>query len=78
MTEWISVKDRLPELPPNRNHVCRIVITWRRGERRATVMLYERTLVRGKAVTRWKYAWDRVADFEPDYWVSLPEPPEGE
>lgn len=75
---WISVKDRLPELPTNGNYVSRMFLTCRNGDKRATVMLYERTVVRGKTVERWKYYWDRIADFEPDFWMPLPEPPEGE
>ena len=78
MAEWISIKDRVPELPPNRNKVSRMVLAWRRGQKRATVMFYERTVVRGKVVERWKYHWDRIADFKPDWWMPLPEPPEGE
>ncbi len=74
---WISVKDRLPELPPNRDGVNRMVLTWRRGGKRTTVMFYERAVVRGKTVERWKTYWDRIDD-APDFWMPLPEPPEGE
>ena len=74
---WISVKDRLPELPPVRDHVSRMVLTYRSRDKRATVMFYERTVVRGKAVERWKTYWDRIDD-APDFWMPLPEPPEGE
>lgn len=72
---WVSVKDRVPELPPIRDHVSRMVLTYRSGDKRVTVMFYERTVVRGKAVERWKTYWDRIGD-APDFWMPLPEPPE--
>jgi len=74
---WVSVKDRVPELLPIRDHVSRMVLTYRSGDKRVTVMFYERTVVRGKAVERWKTYWDRIGD-APDFWMPLPEPPEGE
>ena len=75
--QWISVKDRVPELPPIRYYVSRMVLTYRSGDKRVTVMFYERTVVRGKAVERWKTYWDRIGD-APDFWMPLPEPPEEE
>ena len=41
---------------------------------------YEREVVRGKAVERWKWMWDRIYD-KPEaitHWMPLPEPPKEE
>ena len=73
--EWISVEDRLPELPDRK--WCEVmVITAQKGDNKSRVMIYERAVVRGKQVERWKYHWDRIADITPDFWMPLPEPPE--
>lgn len=72
--EWISVKDRLPELPYDR--WCSVMVnTYRKVEKRVHAMIYERAVVRGKTVERWKYCWGRIADIEPDYWMPLPDAP---
>ena len=73
--ERISAEDRLPELPDRK--WCEVmVITAQKGDNKSRVMIYERAVVRGKQVERWKYRWDRIADITPDFWMPLPEPPE--
>lgn len=75
--EWVSVEDRLPELP-NGSYCSTMVLTARKGNAKSSVMIYERTVIRGKRVERWKYHWDRIADEVPDYWMPLPAPPKKE
>lgn len=73
--EWISVKDRLPELPDQ--DWCSVMVnTAKKGNPKSRLMIYERSIIRGKRVERWKYYWDRIADELPDYWMPLPKPPE--
>lgn len=72
--EWVSVKDRLPTLP-GYDHCSVMVNTAYKNNPKSCPMIYERSVVRGKRVERWKYYWDRIADEPPDYWMPLPEPP---
>ena len=74
---WISVKDRLPELP-DFDHCDRMVITcdWK-GH--VAPMYWERRTIRGKSIERWRYHFDRVYDcFGITHWMPLPEPPKEE
>ena len=72
--EWISVNERLPELPDQ--DWCSVMVnTAQKGNIKSRPMIYERVIIRGKRVERWKYYWDRIADELPDYWMPLPEPP---
>ena len=62
--KWVSVKNKLPTLPDG--DYCHVmVITCQRGDNISLPMYYERALVRGKRVERWKYHWDRIVD--PEY-----------
>ena len=72
--EWVSVEDELPKLP-DCDKCSMMVNTARKGNPKSFPMIYERAIVRGKRVERWKYYWDRIADEPPDYWMYLPEPP---
>ena len=72
--EWVSVEGKLPELPKEKYcWVC--VLGCRKSSKRCMPMFYERTVVRGKTVERWKDYWDRIVDEPPDYWMPLPAPP---
>lgn len=73
--QWIKTADRPPKLP-NDDYCSVWVITYLVGDIGAYPMQYERAIVRGKRVERWRYHWDRLADCVPDYWMPLPEPPE--
>ena len=73
--EWVSVEERLPELP-DRDWCSIMVITAQKNNPKSRPMIYERAVVRGKRVERWKYYWDRIADELPDYWRPLPAPPD--
>lgn len=72
--EWVSVEDELPKLP-DCDKCSMMVNTARKGNPKSFPMIYERAIVRGKRVERWKYYWDRIADEPPDYWMYLPKPP---
>lgn len=75
--EWVSVEDELPKLP-DRDWCAVMVNTAQKGNPKSRPMIYERAIVRGKRVERWKYYWDRIADELPDYWMYLPKPPKKE
>lgn len=72
--EWVNVEDELPKLP-DCDKCSMMVNTARKGNPKSFPMIYERAIVRGKRVERWKYYWDRIADEPPDYWMYLPKPP---
>lgn len=73
--EWISVKDRLPELPFD-GWNSRVVICCEK-DGHVSPMYYERVAVRGKSITRWRYIWNRIYDRGAiTHWMPLPEPPE--
>lgn len=74
--EWISVKDRLPELPCG-VWASKMVIALQEGNH-VSQMIYERAVLKGKTVERWKFYWDRIADVEVTHWMPLPEPLEGD
>ena len=77
--KWVSVKNKLPTLPDG--DYCHVmVITCQRCDNISLPMYYERALVRGKRVERWKYHWDRIVDPDdiPEYWMPMPEPLESE
>ena len=74
---WVSVKDRLPELP-DFDHCDRMVITcdWK-GH--VAPMYWERITIRGKSIERWRYHFDRIYDgFGITHWMPLPEAPKEE
>lgn len=72
--QWIPCSERLPDLPKS-DWCQRTVIVCAKGHVRP--LIYEREIVRGKTVERWKWMWDRIYD-DPDsitHWMPLPEPP---
>lgn len=74
---WIPCSERVPELP-NGRRCNRAVIVCVRGH--VMPLIYERSIVRGKTVERWKWMWDRIYD-DPEsitHWMPLPEAPEVE
>ena len=74
--DWISVKDKLPELP-NDDYCWVMVLACKKTSKKSMPMFYERSIVRKQRVERWKYYWDRIAteDDIPDFWMPLPQPP---
>lgn len=74
LTRWVSVKDKLPELP-ERDWCSKMVISCDKNGHVAP-MTWERAQVRGKTIDRWKYHWDKIYDGAGiTHWMPLPEPP---
>ena len=77
--EWISVKDRLPNVNTNKSgYESKGVIVLIEGRTKSEYRIYERACNRGKTVYRWKYPWDRISDENITHWCELPQPPKGE
>lgn len=74
---WIPVSKALPELP-DMDWTDRMVIVRyeQSGQKRVTVMIYERVVMRGKRTERWKWYWDRLVDKDVTItdWMPLPAP----
>ena len=74
--EWISVKDRLPDVDKTESKFESVTVIAFVPKDRVRPMLYERAYVRGKTVRRWKWIWYRLYDGdEITHWMPLPEPP---
>lgn len=73
--QWIKTADRLPKLP-DADYCSVWVITYLVGDINAYPMKYERSIVKDKRVERWRYCWNRLANYAPDYWMPLPELPD--
>jgi hypothetical protein len=75
--KWISVKDRLPDIPGDEKSWAHVpVIVAIKGSKKSTPMIYERAVIRGKTVYRWKYIWDRIYyDNDIFAWMPFPKPP---
>lgn len=74
---WIPVTDRLPEVGTRSNGWADVTVIATNGKF-VRPLIYERAIVRGKVVWRWKWLWDRIYDGNPvTHWMSLPEPPKG-
>ena len=71
--EWISVNDRLPET--NGYHVWVIACV---DGKRSCVRMFERIMVRGKMVERFKYPWESISYENITHWCELPQPQKGE
>lgn len=75
--EWVSVEERLPELPDEkycgRNLICC------NEEGYVLPMCWRRTVVRGKTVERWEYMWGKIYDGSNiTHWMPMQEPQEAE
>lgn len=74
---WIPVTDRLPEAGTRSNGWGDVTVIATNGKF-VRPLIYERAIVRGKVVWRWKWPWDRIYDGNPvTHWMPLPEPPKG-
>lgn len=76
--QWISVKDRLPDVNRTGSGYEEITVIATDGES-VRPMIYERACVRDKTKCRWKWIWDRIYKGKPIVaWMPLPEPPKGD
>ena len=75
MSEWISVKDRLPDV--DGSYIVMTIKSWEPGRQpfRAMVMEFETREINGKTVKRWKWG-DKASMWRVSHWMPLPEPPE--
>lgn len=71
---WISVADKLPELPDV--CVCEIfVVVYNEGDTESRPMLYARRVVRGQPVEKWLSVNGCETYRKPDFWQPFPTPP---
>lgn len=76
--QWISVKDRRPDVNRTGSGYEKITVIATDGES-VRPMIYERACIRDKTKRRWKWIWDRIYNGKPIVaWMPLPEPPKGE
>lgn len=78
--QWIMAADRMPDIPGDEKSWAHVsVIVARKGSKKSSPMIYERAIIRGKTVYRWKYVWDRIYYGDDIFaWMPFPEPPEEE
>lgn len=73
--QWISVKERLPELPDKQYCSVQVIAAANvNGELKSMCMTFCRTTVRKKVVERFEWH-DRICVWEVTHWMPLPEPP---
>lgn len=73
--KWIPVEEEVPELKDWSYASTMVIGCYDTGS--VTPMKYERSIVRGKPVERWRTYYDRLCD-PPMCWMPLPEPPKKE
>lgn len=75
---WTNVEDGMPIIPGDINgHGEITVAVMFKTEQRVTTMIYERAIIRGKTVYRWKWPWDRIYSYgDIIRWAYLPQPPQ--
>lgn len=74
---WVSVENRLPEIPDGRYGVTCNVMVDNCSSTKVMSLLYEKDKVRGKTVCRWKW-YGKISPWNVTHWKPLPEPPKGE
>lgn len=75
--QWISVKDRLPDVNRTQRGFEWVYVIATDGTN-VFPLIYERALIRGEMKYRWKLVWDRVYPGQPIVaWAELPKPPKG-
>ena len=74
---WTNVEDGVPSIPGDVNGYGKITVAVMfKTDQRVTTMIYERAIIRGKTVYRWKWPWDRIYSYgDIIRWAYLPQPP---
>lgn len=72
--QWVSVEDRLPNVNRTKGAYEEIGVLTFNGKT-VKPLIYERALIRGKVVYRWKYMFDRIYDGVIIHWMPYPQPP---
>ena len=77
---WVRTADRMPDIPGDEKSWAHVsVIAAKRGRKKSSPMIYERAVIRGKTVYRWKYVWDKIYDGNDIFaWMPYPEAPKEE
>lgn len=77
---WVRTADRMPDIPGDEKSWAHVsVIAAKRGSKKSSPMIYERAVIRGKTVYRWKYVWDQIYDGNDIFaWMPYPEAPKEE
>ena len=73
---WVSVGERLPEIPEGRYGVMCNVMVDNCSSTKVMSLLYEKDTVRGKTVCRWKW-YGKISPWNVTHWKPLPEIPRG-
>lgn len=78
--QWVRTADRMPDVPGDEKSWAHVsVIAAKKGSKKSGPMIYERAVIRGKTVYRWKYVLDRIYDGDDIFaWMPYPESPEEE
>lgn len=77
---WVRTADRMPDIPGDEKSWAHVsVIAAKRGRKKSGPMIYERAVIRGKTVYRWKYVWDQIYYGNDIFaWMPYPEAPKEE
>lgn len=75
MNDWISVKDKLPEIPLEGPQGVRVIACCK-TIKGSVPLVYERATLKGKTIERWRTWWNKLLDDkEVTHWMYFPDPP---
>lgn len=72
---WVSVSERLPEIPKdNPCQMVKVIACWGDRNEGMAEMRYCRRKVRGKEVYRFEWM-GKISPWKVNYWMEFPKPP---
>lgn len=76
-TKWISVEERLPELPQSAGlyKKVRVIVAWGNSPENVAECTYCEEPVRNKMVRRWRTSYG-LCNMSITHWMPLPSPPD--